>query len=164
MSHPRTADLVHAAKLARAVVAACPDEAARRVFAAAYGVGYGTLARAASGQALRPENYLALCAALGLDPVTCEAPRGPMAPYGGAVLWWLFGAAVAIARTLKGHDARTAAKEAGASLAAVSRAENGTPLSAANFLRLSAYAGQHPHAWTSTRDPARERCFTGSTQ
>ena len=66
-------DLVRAARLARAVAAACPEPATYPAFGATYGVAADELTRAAAGRAIAPETHALLCRALGLDPEAAQA-------------------------------------------------------------------------------------------
>jgi hypothetical protein len=137
------------AGLADLVRLRCPTHVDRQAFGVATGLGYHALVVAAQAKPLPADEHLALCAALGVDPVTLASPAADMPPFGGAVLWISFGCALTIARHLKGHDQRATAEAARVSLVTVSRAEHGRPLSVASFVRLSSYAGLHPHVWTA---------------
>lgn len=116
--------------------------------------------RAAMGRVVNADAHMAICAALHIDPVTCNVPA-PTEPYRGPVQWFVFGAALNIRRTLNGHSIRTAAPAAGVSSATFSRAENGQILSFDALARLCAYIGMHPNGYTSTGQPGA--WFTGNT-
>ncbi|RXF72095.1 hypothetical protein [Hansschlegelia zhihuaiae] len=143
-----------ASRLAAALRERFPTHLALRDFGVTSGVGYTVAERALEGRPIAALDHLRICAALGLDPATLEPPSADAPRFGGAILWVTFGAALTVARHLKGHDQRTAAMEASVSLATVSRAEHGRALGAAIYLRLCAYAGKHPHFWTVTPERA----------
>lgn len=168
MSHPRTSlPEIDAGKLARIVAARLPSLEDRRAFVHDRGVGFHTIVRAATKRPLAAQAFLTLCAGLGLDPLTLEPAAGDMPPFRGEVIWPMAGAALQVARHLHGHDQRAVSRAARLSLATVNRAENGQALSAGSLLRLAAYVGLHPHAWSGppalpqaaqTRNVSRETC------
>jgi hypothetical protein len=87
----------------------------------------GSVHRARAGKPINAGAYLALCGALGLDPVD-GSPRPPKS-VSGHVAWPMVGAGLRIARRLRHQDQRSAAKAIGISAATLCRVEAGDAVS-----------------------------------
>ncbi len=104
-----------------------------------------SLARA--GKPVNAGAHLALCAAVGIDPVDGK-PR-PAKRVSPNVVWWVFAGALYITRDLKKLDQRAAAKIIEVSPASICRAERGRPVSIEVMIKLCAFIGVHPDGYTA---------------
>ncbi len=104
-----------------------------------------SLARA--GKPVNAGAHLALCAAVGIDPVDGK-PR-PAKRVSPNVVWWVFAGALYITRGLKKLDQRAAAKIIEVSPASICRAERGRPVSIEVMIKLCAFIGVHPDGYTA---------------
>jgi hypothetical protein len=118
--------------------------------------------RATFARVVNADAHLAICAEIGVEPVYLGVPI-PAQPLAGPIQWHLFGMALFLRREQVAHCGRKAAEVAGVSVATVSRAEGGHPLSFDGFARLAAYVGQHPHAFTHRVQPGERPRSTGNT-
>lgn len=140
-----------AAKVAAALRAM--DDAQRNRLCRAAGVPRSVLDHASSQGRGNAEAHMALCFALGIDPVN-GSDRTP-APRPIEIYWPLFATAVALKRAGLGLNIRDGARAAGVSVAVMSRAENQFVLSAAMMFKLCAWVGVHPEIYTRFRPPGR---------
>ncbi len=178
MSHPRTATSAAAkgfgaaqrAELARLARAACPDDRARLAFCAANpGVGMRHIGAAIARRPIEADRHLALCAALGVDPVrlvSLEALSRRPGPVRGPIAWWHLGLGLILTREMRGLSVRAAAARAHLSFATFSRAERGQPVSFDSLAALVGFLRFHPHDVTapvSARplNVVKANCFTG---
>jgi len=123
-------------------------------FARANGINGRIANRASRGIEINASDYLRLCAALGLCPVT----GGPTEPKAlGPLDWRLVGLKVCV--TLIGSPGdkhmpmRKAAKSWRIALAALARMKSGQPVSIDNLLKLCRGLGVHPHMFIQRRPP-----------
>lgn len=166
------------ARLAWLTEQRCPNDAAARAVCLADGIGVRHIGRAIARRPLSAEPHLALCAALGVDPVTLLALGGlarPPRPIAGPIAWWHLAVGLVIRREVDGVALRAAAARVQVSPATFVRAEAGRVVSTDAFFRLCAFLGLHPHDVTA-RDDARPAavaarnlgqkpdCFTGHKQ
>jgi transcriptional regulator with XRE-family HTH domain len=122
----------HLKELTPAQMAALSDRA---------GVQRNIGARARAGRKVSATAYLLLCSAAGVDIAT-GAPvvvRGPCA--GCSIVWWIFGSALFLTRSLRRLDLRSAADRVGVSAATLSRAERGQPIAIESYLRVANFIG-----------------------
>jgi DNA-binding XRE family transcriptional regulator len=113
---------------------------------------------ACAGKAINAGAYLALCGAIGIDPVD-GSPR-PVKTISANVEWWLLGTALRIARELRRLNQRRAAKAIGVSPSTVCRVETGRPVSITNVVKVCAFVGVHPDGYTApvSRETPTETC------
>ena len=104
-----------------------------------------SLARA--GKPISAGGYLALCGAVGIDPVD-DGARAVKA-VSPNIVWWLLSAALYITRALRRLDQRSAAKAIGVSPSTVCRVEAGKPISAAAVIKVCAFIRVHPDGYTA---------------
>jgi hypothetical protein len=117
------------------------------------GVPRRAISRILADQPVNAGVFLNVCGALGLDPVT--GGGRPLA-VGFEIQWWFFAYGLKGARMLRKLSGRQAAQLVNVSVATMSRAEAGQPISAESYLALCAFMGPHPHHYT--------RRFTGNVQ
>jgi hypothetical protein len=129
------------------------DSRALAALAVRAGVPRRAISRIAAGQPVNAGVFLNVCGALALDPVT--GGRRPLA-VGFEIQWWFFAYGLKGARMLRKLSVRRAAQLANVSVATISRAEAGRPISAESYLALCAFIGRHPHHYA--------RRFTGNVQ
>jgi DNA-binding Xre family transcriptional regulator len=98
--------------------------------------------RARAGRPINAGAFLAICAAIGIDPVdgSSRAPRAVPA----RVAWRMVGVGLSIARRLRRQDLRSAAKVIGISASTLCRIEAGDAVSVESLLALCRYIGVHP--------------------
>jgi DNA-binding XRE family transcriptional regulator len=117
-----------------------------KALAAQAGVSVRQVALGRTGKPIGAGVYLALCGAVGVDPV--DGTRRPVKSVSAAIAWWLLSAALYITRRLRQLDQRSAAKVIGVSPATVCRVESGKPVSIAALIKVSAFIGVHPDGYT----------------
>jgi len=110
-------------------------------------------ARAKGGRKINASAYLALCCAVGINPVTGESR--PVREPTGPVMFWFLGAGVTIARLSRKLSYRQIAKASGVTHPTIFRVERGLPVSAETVLRVAAFLGVRPEGFTA--------CFTTNT-
>lgn len=148
MSTPANAMRSAAASLI--TVAALADQA---------GVTPRQVSLARAGKPINAGAYLALCGAIGIDPMD-GSPR-PVKIVSANVEWRLLGTALHITRNLRRLNQRSAAKAIGVSPSTVCRVETGRPVSVANVVKVCAFVGVHPDGYTapvSRETPTETRC------
>ena len=124
-------------------------------FARAHGVDGRVARRAARGIDINASDYLRLCGALGICPVTGGATEPKVL---ADIDWRLVG--LKVCATLIGSPGdksmpmRKAAKSWRIALAALARMKSGQPVSVDNLLRLCRGLGVHPHLFIARRPPA----------
>jgi hypothetical protein len=106
------------------------------------GVPRRAISRIVADQPVNAGAFLNVCGALGLDPVT---GGGRPQAVGFEIQWWFFAYGLKGARMLRKLSVRQAAQLANVSVATLSRAEAGRPMSAASYLALCTFMGPHPH-------------------
>jgi hypothetical protein len=127
------------------------DSRALAALAIRAGVPRRAISRIVADQPVNAGAFLNVCGALGLDPVT--GGGRPLA-VGFDIQWGFFGCGLKRTRMLRKLSVRQAAQLANVSVATVSRAEAGRPISAESYLALCAFIGPHPHHYA--------RRFTGN--
>jgi hypothetical protein len=108
------------------------------------GVGPATLQRVLAEAQIRPDIYLKLCGALGIDTMTGEAAETKQI---GDLDWDLLGLGFRLTRRVRGlRTVRAAAKAIGdgASPATLSRLENGQPISINGVIAICKFIGTKP--------------------
>jgi DNA-binding XRE family transcriptional regulator len=148
MSAP--ANAMRSAASSLVTVAALADQA---------GVTPRQVSLARAGKPINAGAYLALCGAIGIDPVD-GSPR-PVKTVSANVEWRLLGTALHITRNLRQLNQRSAAKAIGVSPSTVCRVETGRPVSVANVVKVCAFVGVHPDGYTvpvSRETPTETRC------
>jgi DNA-binding Xre family transcriptional regulator len=103
--------------------------------------------RAPAGKPINAGAYLALCGAVGLDPVDGlprPTRRGP-----AHVSWSSVGAALKFARGLRHQDQRSAAKAMGISAATLCRVEAVDAVSVETLVAVCKFIGTHPDHYSS---------------
>jgi transcriptional regulator with XRE-family HTH domain len=105
------------------------------------------VALARTGKPINAGAYLALCGAVGVDPVD-GSPR-PVKAISSNVAWWLLSAALYITRGLRRLDQRSAAKLIRVSPSTVCRVESGEPVSIAAMVKVCVFIGVHPDGYTA---------------
>jgi DNA-binding XRE family transcriptional regulator len=124
---------------------------------------------ARSGKPINAGAHLALCAAVGIDPL--DGGSRPVKALSPNVVWWVLSGALYITRHLKKLDQRGAAKVIGVSPATVCRVERGQPVSVGVMLKVCAFIGVHPDGYTAplngppeivSRGTATETCCSRS--
>jgi DNA-binding XRE family transcriptional regulator len=108
----------------------------------------GAFFRARAGKPINAGAYLALCGAVGLDPVD-GSPR-PIQRVPAHVSWPAVGAGLKIIRQLRGQDQRSAAKAIGISAATLCRVEAGDAASVDTLLAVCSFIGTHPDHYSTT--------------
>jgi hypothetical protein len=111
------------------------------------GVSPKLVSLARAGKPINAGAYLALCAAIGIDPLNGE--MRPVKELSPNVVWWLLSGALYITRRLKNLDQRAAAEAIGISAATVCRIECGQPVSIGVMLKVCAFIGVHPFGYTA---------------
>jgi Helix-turn-helix len=117
------------------------------------GVPRRAISRLIADQPVNASDHLNVCGALGLDPVS---GRASAISNGYQVQFWFFAYGLKGTRIIRKLSVREAAKLAGVSIATISRAEAGRPISAANYFALCSFIGLHPHHYAHR--------FTGNVQ
>lgn len=118
------------------------DEVARQA-----GVTSRQASLARAGKPVNAGAHLALCAAVGVDPV--DGRSRPAKALSANVVWWLLSGALYITRHLKKLDQRAAAAAIGISAASVCRVERGHPVSIGIMLKVCTFIGVHPFGYTA---------------
>jgi hypothetical protein len=103
--------------------------------------------RARAGKPINAGAFLALCGAIGVDPVDCS-PRAPRR-VSARIEWRLVGAGLRIVRLVLRQDQRSAAKAIGISAATLCRVEAGDAVSVQTLLAVCAFIGVHPEHYAS---------------
>jgi hypothetical protein len=98
-------------------------------------------ARARAGRKVNATAYLLLCSAVEIDVVTGARVVDRRRCAGLSIVWWIFGSALFLTRTLRRLDLRSAADLVGVSAATLSRAEHGQPIAIESYLRIAAFIG-----------------------
>jgi hypothetical protein len=119
-------------------VAASPLDIADRVGADMR----GAIFRARAGKPINAGAYLALCGAIGLDPVDGSARQ--VKRVAAHVAWPMVGVGLKIARCLRHQDQRSAAKAIGISAATLCRVEAGSAASVETLIAVCKFIGTHP--------------------
>jgi transcriptional regulator with XRE-family HTH domain len=133
--------------LSDALRSSAPSFAALDAIARQAGVNPRQASMARAGKPINAGAYLALCAAMGIDPVDGKSrPAKVLSP---TVVRWVISGALYITRGLKTLDQRAAAKVIGISPATVCRVERGHPVSIAVMLKVCAFIGVHPDGYTA---------------
>lgn len=140
------------------LTASSPDALADIARQAGVSVRQAAVARA--GKPINAGAYLALCGAVGIDPLS-GSPRSTKT-VSSNVEWWLLSHALQITRGLKGLNQRKAAKLIGVSTSTVCRAETGKPISIAAMMKVCVFVGVHPDGYTSPAACTRSVGFTGN--
>jgi DNA-binding Xre family transcriptional regulator len=98
--------------------------------------------RARAGKPVNAGAFLALCGALGIDPAdgSSRAPRQVSSKFS----WPMLAAGLRVARRLRHHDQRSAARVIGVSAATLCRAEAGDAVSVESLLAICRFIGTHP--------------------
>lgn len=143
---PSIADLPPRLRLKTVIKAHVIGLAAQRSLSERSGVDLNTLDRACKGRRIAADPYLALCAAIGIDPVT-GAPCAPHAV--GKVLWCFLGYGLMGHRLLRKVDQRAAAAQAGLTHPLICGVEKGRSVSTESLLKICAWMGVHPEAHTT---------------
>jgi Helix-turn-helix len=138
-----------------------PTLSALAAFADRVGVTRRQACRARAGKPLCAGAHLALCGALGIDPMdgTRRDPK-PVSPY---VEWWLLAAALYFTRELRRLDQRRAAKAIGTSPSTVCRLEAAKPISIANLIKVCRFIGVHADGYTAPKIAAHCRSVCRET-
>jgi DNA-binding Xre family transcriptional regulator len=124
-----------------------PSPAALVGLAAQAGVTPRQVSLARAGKPINAGAYLALCGAIGVDPVD-GSPR-PVKSVSSNIEWWLLSHALHITRGLRPLNQRSAAKVIRVSPSTVCRVEAGKPVSIANMVKVCAFLGVHPDGYTT---------------
>jgi DNA-binding XRE family transcriptional regulator len=132
--------------LANAVQMGASSSAALVGLAAQAGVTPRQVSLARAEKPINAGAYLALCGAVGIDPV--DGAPCPVKSVSPNVEWWLLSAALYITRGLRRLDQRNAAKVIGVSPSTVCRLESGKPVSIASMIKVCAFIGVHPDGYT----------------
>jgi DNA-binding Xre family transcriptional regulator len=135
--------------LSEALRARIPDLplSALNEFARQAGVPPKLASLARKGKSVNTGAHLALCAAVGIDPV--DGRSRPVKQLSSNVVWWLLSGALYITRNLKKLDQRAAAEAIGISAASVCRIECGQPVSIGVLLKVCAFIGVHPDGYAA---------------
>lgn len=131
------------------------DAVARRA-----GVPSKLASMARAGKPINAGAHLALCAAIGIDPV--NGGSRPVKDLSPNVEWWLLSSALYISRCLKRLDQRAAAAVIGISPATVCRVERGQPVSIAVLIKVCSFIGVHPFGYTAPLVCSREKVSRGT--
>jgi DNA-binding XRE family transcriptional regulator len=116
----------------------------------------GLRRQALLARAAKPVNagaFLALCGAIGIDPVDGSSRAIKAVP--ASISWALVGAGLKITRQLRGYNQRSVARIAEISASTVCRVETGKPVSVESLLAICRFIGAHP-------DDYAVSCFTGN--
>jgi MT-A70 len=146
-----SADSPAAPTCARAVLAAAlkgvaPSPAAAVEIADRAGADMrGHIFRARAGKPINAGAFLAICGALGIDPV--DGSTRPPRAVPACIAWPLVGAGLRIVRRHQGQ--RSAAKTIGISAATLCRVEAGDAVSVETLLAVCAFIGTHPEHYAS---------------
>jgi hypothetical protein len=116
-------------------------------FARQAGVPPKLASLAKAGKPVNAGAHLALCAAVGIDPVDGR-PR-PVKELSPNVVWWLLSSAMFITRNLKKLNQRAAAEAIGISVASVCRVERGQPVSINSLIKVCSFVQVHPDGFTA---------------
>jgi DNA-binding XRE family transcriptional regulator len=108
----------------------------------------GPVQRARARRPINAGAYLALCGALGLDPVD-GSPR-PIKRVSSRLAWPMVGAGLKIMRRLRHQDQRSAAKAIGISATTLCRVESGDAASVETLLAVCKFIGTHPDNYSTT--------------
>jgi transcriptional regulator with XRE-family HTH domain len=136
--------------LANAVATSASSTAA---LAAEAGITGRQVALARAGKPINAGAYLALCGAVGINPV--DGSERPVKFVSPNVEWWLLGTALRVTRGLRRLNQRSAAKLIGVSPSTVCRVEAGNPVSTTNMTKVCAFIGVHPDGYTAPVGRAR---------
>jgi DNA-binding Xre family transcriptional regulator len=98
--------------------------------------------RARAGKAINAGAFVALCAAVCIDPV--DGARRPPKRMPACIAWPMVGAGLRIARRLRHQKLRSAAKLMGISATTLCRLEAGDAVSVESFLAACRFLGVHP--------------------
>jgi DNA-binding XRE family transcriptional regulator len=107
----------------------------------------GHVFRARSGKPINAGAFIALCGAVGIDPVDGSARPPRRVP--ARITWPMVGAGLRVVRRLRHQDQRSAAKTIGISPATLCRVEAGDAVSVDTLLAVCAFIGVHPEHYTS---------------
>jgi DNA-binding Xre family transcriptional regulator len=107
----------------------------------------GHVFRARSGKPINAGAFVALCGAVGIDPVDGSARPPRQVP--SRIAWPMVGAGLRIMRRLRHQDQRAAAKAIGISAATLCRVEAGDSVSVETLLAVCAFIGVHPEHYAS---------------
>jgi DNA-binding XRE family transcriptional regulator len=102
----------------------------------------GHVFRARSGKPINAGAFVALCGAVGIDPVDGSARPPRRVP--SRITWPMVGAGLRIVRRLRHQDQRSAARTIGISAATLCRVEAGDSVSVETLLAVCAFIGAHP--------------------
>jgi transcriptional regulator with XRE-family HTH domain len=127
--------------LAAELRAIAPTSAALAEIADRAGVGRRQALLARAGKPIGAGAHLALCGAIGIDPMDgAPCPSRTVPPH---IAWWLVAAALFITRTSRRLDQRRAAQITGMSAATVCRLEAGKPVNIVNLVKACRFIGVH---------------------
>jgi DNA-binding XRE family transcriptional regulator len=107
----------------------------------------GHVFRARSGKPINAGAFVALCGAVGIDPLDGSVRSPRRVPSG--IAWPMVGAGLRIVRRLRHQDQRSAAKTIGISAATLCRVEAGDAVSVETLLAVCAFVGVHPEHYAS---------------
>jgi DNA-binding XRE family transcriptional regulator len=107
----------------------------------------GNIFRARSGKPINAGAFVALCGAVGIDPV--DGSARPPRRVSSRIAWPTVGASLRIVRRLRHQDQRSAAKTIGISAATLCRVEAGDAVSVHTFLAVCRFIGVHPEHYAS---------------
>jgi hypothetical protein len=110
------------------------------------GVPFRFVARCSRGKTLNATHYLLLCSAIGVHPVTFARRDAQPLP-GHSIVWSAFAARLRLYREEIRSGVRDVARTTSLSTATLSRSENGMPISANSYLRLTNFLGVPPYAF-----------------
>jgi len=119
-------------------------------------------ARARAGRKVNATSYLLLCSAAGIDVTTGTAVVAKEPWAGSSIIWWIFGSALFLTRSLRGLDLRSAADLVGVSAATLSRAEHGQHIAIESYLRVIGFIGVPPESFL--RFAGNSNCNTLKTK
>jgi DNA-binding Xre family transcriptional regulator len=102
----------------------------------------GRVFRARAGKPINAGAFLALCGAVGIDPVDGSIRTPKRVP--AQVAWPMVGASLRIVRLVLRQGQRSAAKTIGISPATLCRVEAGDAVSVETLLAVCAFMGVHP--------------------
>jgi transcriptional regulator with XRE-family HTH domain len=117
------------------------------------------VALARVGKPINAGAFLALCGAVGIDPV--DGAARPIKAVSPDIEWWLLSAALYITRGLRRLDQRSAANAIGVSPSTVCRVEAGKPISVAAMIKVCTFVGVHPDGYTA---PPNSLCLAVSRE
>jgi DNA-binding XRE family transcriptional regulator len=127
--------------------AACSSGAAVEIADRAGSDMRGHLFRARAGKPINAGAFLALCGAVGIDPVDGSIRALKRVP--AHVAWPMVGAGLRITRRLRCQDQRSAAKAIGVSAATLCRIEAGDAVSVESLLAVCRFIGTHPEHYAA---------------